>query len=338
MRAAAYTSLGKPGTIEAMELPDPNLTSGSAIVRVEACSINHRDLWNLEGAQAVDKSDLPYVGGSDVAGVVKMVDDGVDSVAPGDRVVLNPVISCGTCRFCRDNAENRCKKLDIFDNGFAELARVNATRLVSLPSNVEFIDAAAIPVAYMTAYHMIRRAGVEPGDLVFIPGSAGGVGTAAIQILDIIGARSIATSTSATKLSKLINLGADHTIQSADTEVLRENIETVGSVDVTLNYLGGEYTAVGLEVLDRTGTMVICGRTVSRRSEIDIRDLYWNHKTVIGSTMGTHTDLTRLVELLANGQIEPAVSGTYALENTISAFDAIDNRSVFGKQIITPQE
>ena len=338
MRAAAYTSLGESGTIEAIELDDPEPESGEAVVRVEACSVNHRDLWNLEGAQAVGEDDLPYVGGSDVAGVVEAVDDGVDTVAVGDRVVLNPVTSCGTCRFCRDDAENRCENFGIFDGGFAELATVDATRLVHVPESVDLVDAAAIPIAYMTAYHMIRRADVEPGDLVFVPGATGGVGVAAVQLLDVVGARSIATSTSAEKLDALADLGADHTIQSADVEELRDRVEDIGAPDVTLNHLGGEYTALGLEVLDRGGKMVICGRTVSRRSEIDIRDLYWDHKRVIGSTMGTQADLARLVDLLADGQFEPAVGGTYALADAIDAFDAIGDRSAFGKQVVQPQE
>lgn len=186
MRAAAYTSLGESGTIESITLDDPEPDPGEAVVRVEACSVNHRDLWNLEGAQGVTQADLPYVGGSDVAGVVETIGDGVDAVAAGDRVVLNPVESCGTCRFCRDGTENRCENFGIFDGGFAELARVDATRLVHVPDGVDLVDAAAIPIAYMTAYHMTRRADVEPGDLAFVPGATGGVGVAAIQLLDAV--------------------------------------------------------------------------------------------------------------------------------------------------------
>ncbi|UTF55734.1 alcohol dehydrogenase catalytic domain-containing protein [Natronosalvus rutilus] len=338
MRAAAYTSLGESGTIEAIDLEDPDPEPGSVVVRVEACSVNHRDLWNLEGAQGVGESDLPYVGGSDVAGVVEAVGDGVNDISTGDRVVLNPVKSCGKCRFCRDGPENQCENFGIYDGGFGELAAVDSTRLEHVPNSVDLVDAAAIPIAYMTAYHMIRRANVEPGDLVFVPGATGGVGVAAIQLLDVIGARSIATSTSAEKLDRLTALGTDHTIQSADVEELREGVEAIGAPDVTLNHLGGKYTAVGLEVLDRAGKMVICGRTVSRRSDIDIRDLYWDHKRVIGSTMGTQADLARLVELLADGQLEPEVGETYALEDTIEAFEAIGDRSAFGKQIVEPQE
>lgn len=338
MRAAAYTSLGESGTIETIELADPEPESGSAVVRVEACSVNHRDLWNLEGAQGVAESDLPYVGGSDVAGVVEAVGDGVDSVTVGDRVVLCPIQACGTCRHCRDGPENRCKEFGIFDGGFAEQATVDATRLVQLSSNIDFVDAAAIPIAYMTAYHMIRRADIEPGDLVFIPGATGSVGVAAVQLLDVLGARSIATSTSNEKLEHLTDLGTDHTIRSADVEELRESVEAIGAPDVTFNHLGGEYTALGLEVLDRGGKMVICGRTVDRRSEIDIRDLYWDHKRVIGSTMGTQTDLVRLVDLLGDKRFEPAVGETYALDDAADAFEAISERSAFGKQIVQPYE
>lgn len=337
MHAAAYTELGEPGTVETVELPDPDPGPSSAIVRVEGCSVNHRDLWNLAGAQSVGESDLPYVGGSDVAGVVEAIGDDVDEVAVGDRVVLCPNLTCGTCRFCRDGTENRCVEFGIYDGGFAELCAVDATRLVDLPSNVGFAEAAALPISYMTAYHMIRRATVEPGDLAFVPGATGGVGVAAVQLLDAIGATSIVTSTSAEKLDRLADLGADHAIRSADVEEIREDVERIGAPDVALNHLGGEYTGLGLELLDRSGRMVICGRTVDRRSEIDVRDLYWNHKRVIGSTMGTQRDLIRLVDLVANDRLEPAVGATYALDDAADAFEAIRDRSAFGKQIVEPQ-
>lgn len=338
MRAAAFTSLGASGTVETTELDDPEPEPGSAIVRVEACSVNHRDLWNLEGVQGVGEADLPFVGGSDAAGVVAAVGDGVESVAVGDRAILSPVLTCGECRFCRDGPENRCESFGIYDGGLAELATVDASRLVALPDDVDFVDAAALPIAYMTAYHMFRRVGIEPGDLAFVPGASGSVGVAAVQLADLLGARSIATSTSRAKLDRLADLGATHTVHGADVESIRDAVTAIGAPDVTVNHLGGEYTALGLEVLDRGGRMVICGRTVDRHSEIDIRDLYWDHKRVIGSTMGTTTDLARLVDLVGDGRLDPAVGETYPLDETDEAFAAIEDRSAFGKQVVLPGE
>lgn len=337
MRAAAFTELTGPSGVGVVDRPDPEPGAGDAVVDVEACAINRHDLWILEGDSAmVAADDLPFVSGLDVAGTVREVGDGVTGVEPGDRVLLCPNETCGTCRFCREGPENLCEEFSLFHGGLAEQARVDASRLVALPDEIGATAAAALPTAYMTAYHMLRRAEVGPTDLVFVPGVTGGVGVAAVQLADVLGAETIGTSSSREKLDRVTELGLDHAIRATDPDEIRAEVEAVGAADAVLNHLGGEYTELGQRVLRRGGRMVICGRTAGGRSEIDVPDLFLGHKRVIGSTMGTQQDLQRLVDLAAAGDLAPEVADTYALADTGEAFAAMQDRETVGKIVVTP--
>jgi len=336
MRAAAFTDLIGPDGVEIIDVDRPDPGSGEAVVDVDACSINHHDLWILNGASAmVDPTDLPFVTGLDVVGVVDAVGEGVTGVAPGDRVVLCPNETCGTCRFCREGPENLCENYSLYHGGLAEAACVEADRLIPLPQNVDATTAAALPTAYLTAYHMLRRADVEPGDLLFVPGATGGVGVAAIQLADVLGVRTVGTSSSASKLETVAALGADHTIQGTDPDDLRDAVAAIGAPDAVINHLGGAYTQLGLDVMRRGGRMVVCGRTAGPISEIDIANLFRGHKRVIGSTMGTQADLERLVDLVAAGDLDPRIDRTFPLEATADAFATMRDRDTLGKLVVT---
>jgi len=336
MRAAAFTDLIGPDGVDIVERDRPEPGSGEAVVDVEACSINHHDLWILNGASAmIDPTDLPFVTGLDVAGVVDAVGDGVTGVEPGDRVVLCPNETCGTCRFCREGPENLCESYSLYHGGLAEAARVDADRLIPLPDSVDTTTAAALPTAYLTAYHMLRRAEVEPGDLLFVPGATGGVGVATVQLADVLGVRIIGTSSSASKLDVVADLGADHTIQGTDPDDLRAAVTEIGAPDAVINHLGGVYTGLGLDVMRRGGRMVVCGRTAGPTSEIDIADLFRGHKHVVGSTMGTQTDLERLVDLVVAGDLDPRINRTFPLAETAAAFETMADRETLGKLVVT---
>ena len=336
MRAAAFTELVGPDGVSIVERSDPEPGAGEATVDIEACAINRHDLWILEGDSAlVDTDDLPFVSGLDVAGTITAVGDDVRGVEPGDRVVLCPNETCGTCRFCREGPENQCERFSLFHGGLAEAARVRADRLVTLPDDVDIETAAALPTAYMTAYRMLQRAGVGPGDLAFVPGATGGVGVASVQLADVLGARTVGTSSSAAKLDRLADLGLDHAVRGTDPDELREAVGAVGTPDAVLNHLGGQYTELGLDLMRRGGRMVVCGRTAGGRSEFDVARLFLDHQRVIGSTMGTQGDLETLVDLVAAGDLDPEVDATYPLAATDDAFAAMRDRDAVGKILVT---
>lgn len=336
MRVAAFTDLTGPDGVEILERPDPEPGAGEAVVDVDACAINRHDLWILEGDSAmVDPEDLPFLSGLDVAGVVRAVGPDVTVVEPGDHVLLCPIETCGTCRFCREGPENACEALSLYHGGLATRACVDASRLVHLPDGVDSTTAAALPTAYMTAYHMLHLAEVQPGDSVLVPGASGGVGVACVQLAELFGASTIGTSSSSTKLDALASLGLDHGIQGTERDALREEILAIGRPDAVMNHLGGEFTGLGMDVLRRGGRMVHCGRTAGRHSEITITDLYRSMHRLIGSMMGTQVELERLVALVAATRLEPEIEATYGLEDTADAFARMQDREAVGKIIVT---
>ena len=337
MRVAAFTSLEGPDGVTIQNSDDPEPGAGEAVVDVAACSINRHDLWILEGDSAmVDEDVLPFVSGLDLAGTVRSVGDEVSGFAPGDRVVLCPNETCGVCEFCREGPENLCSEFGLYHGGLAERARVDADRLVPVPDSLSLRAAAAIPTAYMTAWRMLKRAAVEPGDLVFVPGATGGVGVATTQLADVLHAETIASSRSSEKLDRLASVGADHLLESDDPEALAADVEAIGRPDAVINHLAGPFTRPALEVMKRGGRMVVCGRTAGSVSEFDVPDLFLGHKRIIGSTMGTQGDLRRLVELAADGAYEPVIGGTYDLESTAEAFADMQRREAFGKLVVEP--
>lgn len=337
MRVAAFTSLEGPSGVTIQDTEDPTPRAGEAVVDVGACSINRHDLWILEGDSAmVDEDVLPFVSGLDLAGTVRSVGDGVSEVAPGDRVVLCPNETCGVCEFCREGPENLCSEFGLYHGGLAERARVDADRLVAVPESLSLRAAAAIPTAYMTAWRMLKRAAIEPGDLVFVPGATGGVGVATIQLADVVRAETVASSRSSAKLDRLGSIGADHLIESDDPDTLAADVEAIGRPDAVINHLAGSFTRPALKAMERGGRMVVCGRTAGSVSAFDVPDLFLGHKRVIGSTMGTQGDLRRLVGLAAEGVYEPVIGGTYGLESTADAFADMQRREAFGKLVVEP--
>ena len=337
MRAAAFTDLIGPEGVDVIDQPDPEPGPGEATVDVSACAINRHDLWILEGDSAmVDGDNLPFVTGLDVAGVVESVGDDVRGVEPGDRVVLCPNQTCGACRFCSEGPENMCERFSLYHGGLAETALVQADRLLPVPDSVDATTAAALPTAYMTAYHMLRRAEVGPGDLVFVPGATGGVGVATIQLAATLGAQTIGTSSSAEKLERVTELGLDYRIQATDPSEIQATIADIGDPDAVINHLGGEYTRLGQKVMRRGGTMVICGRTAGNESTVDVTNLFLGHKRIVGSTMGTQDDLRRLVELTAAVDLEPEIDRTFALAETGEAFATMQDRESVGKLVVEP--
>jgi NADPH2:quinone reductase len=336
MEVAAFASLTGPGGIELLSTDSPTPGPGEAVVEVRASSLNRHDLWILEGTSSqVSADQLPFVSGLDLAGVVR--ETGAETtVTPGDRVALCPIETCGTCEFCRTGPENRCESFSLYHGAFAEMATVDASRLVHLPDELSFREAAALPTAYLTAWHMLEKADVTTGDLLFVPGTTGGVGVAVVQLANVLGARTVGTSTSARKLKRLEAVGCDYTIHTADPEEMVEKVGDIGPVDATLNHLAGEFTDVGLRVQKRDSVQVVCGDTADPYCRFEAAPFFFQHQTVVGSTMGTQPELKRLVDLVAAGAFDPEIDETYPLAELDEAFIRMQERSAFGKLVVEP--
>jgi NADPH2:quinone reductase len=336
MRAAAFTSLTGPDGVDVIEQDDPEPGDGEAVVDVEACSINRHDLWILEGDSAmVDEGSTPFVSGLDVAGTVAEAGPGA-GVSTGDRVVLCPNQTCGTCQYCREGPENLCQSFMLYHGGLAEQALVDGSRLVSLPDDLSTRAAACLPTAYLTAWHMYRKADLTAGDTVFVPGATGGVGVAAVQLADVLGLEAVGTTTSERKADRLRELGCSSVVVSGDPDEIVRQVRATGEVDGALNHLAGEFTAVAAKVLRRGGRQVVCGRTAGSRVDTAAAPFFLQHQEILGSTMGTQPELARLVELAASGAFEPVVGDTYPLEETGEAFRDMAERDAFGKLVVEP--
>lgn len=336
MRTAAFTELVGPDGVELVDRPEPTADDGEAVVDVKACSINRHDLWILDDQSVlVGEGSLPFVSGLDLAGVVREAGPNAP-VREGDRVVLCPNQTCGTCRFCREGPENLCKSFMLYHGGLAERATVDASRLVALPDDLSFRAAACLPTAYLTAWHMYRKADVGPGDRVFVPGATGGVGVAAVQLGGVKRVEVVGTTTSEQKAERLRDLGCDHVVVSGDVEEVVRETRAIGAVDAALNHLSGEFTEAAAKVLRRGGTQVVCGRTAGSRLDTPSAPFFLQHQELVGSTMGTQPELETLVGLAADGTFDPVVGGTYALSETADAFRDMADRDAFGKLVVEP--
>lgn len=342
MREAAFTEFRVPEGVSIRTVDDPKPGPGEVVIDVEACGINHHDLWILKGEWWVTEEMLPFVTGGEIAGKIAAVGEGTEpDVELGDRVMLYGLLTCGNCRYCREGPENLCEAAELYHGGLAEKALVGADyvdqgRLIPLPDGVSSTEAATLSAAYTTTWHAFRRANVTAGDLVFIPGATGAVGVAAIQLLDLLGARSVGTSRSEAKLDRVSDIGLDHAIHGSDPEVLKDAVLEIGQPDVMLNHLGGPYTGLGVSVLRRGGTMVVIGDTAGTVSEINNRELYGSRIDVLGSSAGTQHEVERLVQIVDAGELYPVIDREYPLSETAQAFRDLGNAEMVGNLVVTP--
>ncbi len=342
MRVAAFTQFAVPEGVSIRTVDEPEPGTGEVVLDVDACGINHHDLWILKGEWWVTEEMLPFITGGEIAGTIDAVGEGVGPDAEsGDRVMLYPLSTCGRCRYCREGPENLCEAGELYHGGLAEKALIGADyidqgRLIPLPDGVSSSEAATLSAAYTTTWHAFRRANVTAGDLVFVPGATGAVGVAAIQLLDLLGAQSIGTSRSEAKLNRVSNLGLDHAIYAPEPEVLEDAVLEVGRPDAMLNHLGGPYTGLGVRVLRRGGTMVVIGDTAGTVSEVNNRELYGSRIDVLGSSAGTQHEVERLLQLVDAGEFTPVIDREYPLTETKQAFQDLNNAEMVGNLVVTP--
>lgn len=335
MHAIRFHEHGGPDVLRYEEVPDPVPGPGEVLVRVKACALNHLDLWQRRGLQRVS-IPLPHISGSDVAGEVVGGD-----AEPGLRVMLQPGLSCGRCSACLSGRDNDCPRYDILgyhtDGGYAELVKVPAKNLVPIPAAISFVDAAAFPLCFVTAWHMlVTRAGVKPGDDVLVIAAGSGVGQAAIQVAALHGARVLATAGSPAKLELARKLGAaeviDHHAQSISDEVKR--ITGRRGVDIVIEHVGKETWNASMKCLAPGGRLVTCGATTGPDVSIDVRFLFSRQLSVLGSYMGTKGELLAAARFFFAGRLRPVVDRTFPLDRAADAQRHLEAAQHFGKIVL----
>jgi NADPH:quinone reductase-like Zn-dependent oxidoreductase len=339
LKAVRFHHHGGPDVLRYEDAPDPELAPGEVLVRVRACALNHLDLWQRRGLERV-AIPLPHISGSDVAGEV------VSSTAPdlpaGVRVMLQPGMSCGRCAACLSGRDNECPAYQVLgymnhSGGYAELVKVPVQNVIPIPDSIGFVQAAAFPLTFVTAWHMLMtRARLQRGDDVLILAAGSGVGQAAIQLAVFHGARVFATAGSDDKLEKARSLGAaaaiDHHKQDIAEEIRR--LTNRRGVDVVIEHVGEATWGKSIRSLARGGRLVTCGATTGWHGTIDLRALFSKQLSILGSYMGTKGELLRASRLLFGGQVTPVIDRTYPLADAAAAQQRLEQSGQFGKIVL----
>ncbi len=313
--------------------PMPVVSEGHVIIKVGASSFNYHDVFTVKGMPGI-KVPLPVVIGLDMAGEIVEVGTGVSGWSKGDRVLVNPL--------------NKTKGLmgEMLDGGMAEYCLVAAEQLIGMPAGVSFADAAALPVAYGTAHRMlVTHQTVKKGDRVLVLGASGGVGTGCVILAKMLGAEVIACASSADKLKRLTEIGADHAINYKDVDFSKWAVEKYGKpqrrsyeggVDVVINFTGGDTWVPSLKCLKRGGTLLVCGATAGHDPQEDLRYVWSFELKIVGSNSFYIENLTALMDMIAKGEMKPLIDKNLPLAEAREGLRLIADREVIGKVVITP--
>jgi len=332
MKAAVLKALGGPEQVQVEQAPDPVAGAGEAVVRLRAAALNHRDAWIRKGLYA--NIALPVILGSDGAGEVEAVGDGVDAGLVATPVVINPSLEWG------DDPRapgRRWRILGLPDDGTcAERVKVPASALFPKPAALSWEEAAAIPLAGLTAYRaVVTRAAVAAGDVVVVTGIGGGVSTLALAIAKARGARVFVTSGSDEKLARAHELGADGGVNYHQPDWAKQLVTiTDGGADLAVDSAGGETFATLLEVVRPGGRVVTYGATTGSPSTIEVRRLFWKQITLLGSTMGTPDDFAGMLALCGADGLRPVIDRVFPLAEVADAHRRLDQCAQMGKIVL----
>jgi NADPH:quinone reductase-like Zn-dependent oxidoreductase len=339
MKAVRFHTHGGPEVLRCEDAPDPELAAGEVLVRVRACALNHLDLWERGGLEHV-RIPMPHISGSDIAGDV--VQSTVSDVARGQRVMLQPGVSCGRCAECLAGRDNECAAYEVLGyrnhpGGYAELVKVPAQNIVPIPDGIDYIHAAAFPLTFLTAWHMLMtRAQLRRGDDVLVLAAGSGVGQAAIQIARLHGARVFATAGSAEKLERARSLGASEVIHHHEHDIADEvrRLTNKRGVDVVIEHVGQATWAKSVRSLARGGRLVTCGATTGADGALNLQALFAKQLSIHGSYMGTKGELLQAARVFFAGQLAPVVDRTFPLADAAAAQQRLEASGQFGKVVL----
>jgi NADPH:quinone reductase-like Zn-dependent oxidoreductase len=340
MKALAFTEFGGPDTLALRDVPDPVAGPGEIVIRVRACALNHLDIFVRQGIPAL-KTPLPFWTGCDIAGDVAAVGADVSEVRTGERVVINPGLSCGRCEFCRQGEDCMCVRYRLIGEhvpgGLAEYVKAPAANALRLPDAISHEHGASFVLTNMTAWRMVvTQARVRPGQDVLILGVGGGVSSAAVSIARLCGARVWVTSSSDAKLERARQLGAEVCINYTRedwAQVVRERTGRRG-VDVVVENVGAATWRQSLRALVKGGRLVTCGATTGPIGETDIRIVFWNQLHIIGSTMANRTEFHQVMRLFFEGRLQPIVDEVVPLADGAAAQRRLAEGEQFGKIVL----
>lgn len=342
MKAAIFRQHGGPEVLEYAEVPEPRIRANEVLVEVRGGALNHLDIFVRRGMPGIE-IPLPHILGCDVSGVAREVGELVTWVKPGDEVMVQPGVSCGHCEACLNGQDNLCREYDMIgyrrDGGYAELVAVPGVNLIPKPSQLSWEEAAALPLVTVTAWHMlVTRANVQPGENVLVHAAGSGVGSVAIQIAKLRGARVLTTASSDEKLAKARELGADVTIDYTKEDWPKEvrRLTDRKGVDVVVEHTGAATWPGSISALKNNGRLVTCGATSGFDARTDLRQVFYRHLTLLGSFMGSKAELLEAMKFVRDGKIHGVVDRVLPLSEARQAHELIEDRAQFGKIVLKP--
>ena len=341
MKAVVFESFGGPEVLALRDVPDPAIRPDEVLIEVKACAVNHLDLWVRQGLRGLEV-EMPHILGNDVVGVAAAVGAVLRHVKPGDKVLVHPTLSCGTCAACLNGDDNLCREYDVLgrrrNGGYAEKVAVPGANCLPYPENLRWEEAAAVPLVFLTAWHMlVGRAQLRPGEDCLVVGGGSGVGTAAIQVARLIGARVIASASTA-KLERVRALGAHDVVDHSRGDFAAEVRALTGKkgVEVVVEHVGGAVLEQAIASLARNGRLVTCGATVASTAQLDVNLLFGRHLTLLGSWMGRRGEMVEVLRFVRDGKLKPVLDVTMPLARAADAHRRMEAREHFGKIVLTP--
>jgi NADPH:quinone reductase-like Zn-dependent oxidoreductase len=342
MKAAFIKAHGNLDQLEVGELDAPQIKPTDVLIETKFSALNHIDLFLLRGWPGLNLR-LPHIIGSDGSGVVKEIGSAVTTIKVGDRVTINPGLSCGKCYYCLSGKQNFCDKFSIMGEHqwgtFSENYKVPEENALLIPDNFSFELAAAAPLTFLTAWRALTtQARLSRDQLILIHGAGGGVSIAAIQIAKYLGAQVIVTSSNAHKMRMAEKLGADYVFNYKEnpnfSNEIYSKITNKKGVDVVLDSVGKDTFSNNLRLLRPGGCLVTPGATTGALAEIDIRQIFWKQVKVIGSTMSNQAEFRQVMNLIFHGKINPIIDKVFPLTEVRDAEAYLEKGEQFGKVLL----
>jgi len=343
MKAIQYSRLGGPEVLEYVDVPNPVPNQNEVLIRVLATSINHIDIHFRRGLPGV-QSPLPHIPGSDAVGIIEEIGGDVTGFQKGETIVMDPSASCGQCDFCKQGRINYCPKARILgrenDGAYAQYMAIPVENAMKMPAGFNVEMAAAAPLVYLTAWGMVVSKGqIQSGQTVLVMGAGSGVGSAAIQIAKMFGAKVFATAGSEEKIQKAKELlHVDQAWNYNNVEIDRE-VRTATEkkgVDLIIDSVGGSQWVPMLKALKNGGTLVTCGATDGFDPKEDLRHIFFRQLRILGSTMGNRQEMRDVMKYVFDGSLKPIVDKIFSLKDAALAHQYVQDRKVFGKVVLKP--
>jgi NADPH:quinone reductase-like Zn-dependent oxidoreductase len=333
------------GSVENLKLEEeeiPKIKPNHVLIKIVACSLNRLDIWTRIGYPGV-KVPFPIILGSDIAGVIEDVGEGVERFKKNDKVVLYPAITCNNCEYCIAGEHSLCDNLKILghltDGGYREYMLAPIDIVYKFNPDRSFEEAASLPVTGTTAWRIVfNKANPKPGNIAFVWGASSGTGIMLIELLKLIGCKVISTAGNEEKIEKAYKLGCDLVINYKTEDVLSKVNEFTNykGVDLVVDSVGSSTFETSLKICKKGGKVIFFGATSGDQVSFSIRPPYRKQISIIGSYLGSKSDFNEILKLFNENKIKPIIDSVFKLEEAPLAHSRMEKGLHFGKILLKP--